>query len=229
MPEEKNIDVEEQEIETQIANSEAAESPPADAASKVSEAEESNGNAESEDSSKAEALANLTAEYEAYKAQSEEQHDQMLRTIAEFDNSRKRTEREKEESLKYALESFVKELIPTIDSIERAIQSTKESQDLDALAEGVEMIYKGLLSTLEKRGVTSIEAVNEPFDPMQHEAVMHVESEDVPENNVIEEWQKGYMLHNRVIRPSMVSVSKGKSEQVAVSEAPNIEEEESNE
>ncbi len=222
MSEEKNTDVEEQEIET--ANSEEAENPPTNDASA-----ESSVGAESEDSPEAEALANLTAEYEAYKVESEKQHDQMLRTIAEFDNSKKRAEREKEESLKYALESFVKELIPTIDSIERAIQSTKESQDVDALAEGVEMIYKGILSLLEKRGVTPIEAVNEPFDPMQHEAVMHVESEEVPENNVIEEWQKGYMLHNRVIRPSMVSVSKGKSEQVAESEVPSIEEEESNE
>ncbi len=222
MSEEQNTDVEEQEIET--ADSEEAESPTTNDAP-----EESRADAESGDSPEAEALAKLEAEYQAYKAESEKQHDQMLRTIAEFDNSRKRAEREKEESLKYALESFVKELIPTIDSIERAIQSTKESQDVDALVEGVEMIYKGLLSTLEKRGVTPIEAVNKPFDPMQHEAVMHVESEDVPENNVIEEWQKGYMLHNRVIRPSMVSVSKGKSEQVAESEVPNIEEEESNE
>ena len=229
MSEEKNTDTVEQEIETQTANSAEPESPPTDDASEVSEADKSSADAESEDSPEAEALANLEAEYEAYKAESEKQHDQMLRTIAEFDNSRKRAEREKEESLKYALESFVKELIPTIDSIERAIQSTKESQDVDALAEGVEMIYKGLLSTLEKHGVTPIEAVNEPFDPMQHEAVMHVESENVPENNVIEEWQKGYMLHNRVIRPSMVSVSKGKSEQVAESEVPNIEEDESNE
>ncbi|MCE2395242.1 nucleotide exchange factor GrpE [Candidatus Poribacteria bacterium] len=220
MPEEKNTDVEEQEIETQTAHSEESE---------VSEAEESGAEAESGDSPEAEALANLTAEYEAYKAESEKQHDQTLRTIAELDNSRKRTEREKEESLKYALESFAKELIPTIDSIERAIQSTKESQDVAALVEGVEMIYKGLLSTLEKRGVTPIEAVNEPFDPMQHEAVMHVESESVPENVVIEEWQKGYMLRNRVIRPSMVSVSKGKGEQVAESDVPNLEEEEANE
>ena len=222
MLEEKNTDAEEQ--ETQTADSEEAESPPTNDAP-----EESSADAESENSSEAEALAKLEAEYEAYKAESEERRDQMLRTIAEFDNSRKRAEREKEESLKYALESFVKELIPTIDSIERAIQSTKESQDVDALVEGVEMIYKGFLSTLEKRGVTPTEAVNKPFDPMQHEAVMHVESEDVPENNVIEEWQKGYMLHNRVIRPSMVSVSKGKGEQVAESEVPNIEEEESNE
>ena len=217
MSEDKKTDTEEQEIqiEIQTTDSEETETQPIDA--------------DSEASPEAEALANLKAEYEAYKAESEERHDQMLRTIAEFDNSRKRAEREKEESLKYALESFVKELVPTIDSIERAIQSTKESQDFDALVEGVEMIHKGFLSAFEKRGVTPIEAVNELFDPMQHEAVMHVESEDVPENRVIEEWQKGYMLHNRVIRPSMVSVSKGKGEQVPESEAPSIEEEESNE
>lgn len=123
----------------------------------------------------------------------------------------------------------MKDLIPTVDSVERAIASTKESKDFDALVEGIEMIHKQLLSALEKRGVTSIEAVREPFDPMQHEAVMHVESEDVPENRVIEEWQRGYMLHNRVIRPSMVSVSKGKGEKAEESEVPSIEEEESNE
>lgn len=227
MSENKKTDIEDQ--ETEATDLDSAESEPINDGAEAAEAEESSADAEPEVSPQAEALANLKAEYEAYKAEAEEQHDQMLRTMAEFDNSRKRAEREKEESLKYALESFVKELIPTVDSIERAIQSTTESEDFGALAEGVEMIYKGILSTLEKRGVIPIDAVNEPFDPMQHEAVMHVESEDVPENHVIEEWQKGYLLHNRVIRPSMVSVSKGTSEQVEESEIPNLEEEESNE
>lgn len=227
MSEDKKTDIEEQ--ETEVTDLDSAAGEPIDDGSETPEAEESSVDSEPKDSSEADALADLRAEYEAYKAESEKQHDQMLRTLAEFDNSRKRTEREKEESLKYALESFVKELIPAIDSIERAIQSTKESEDFAALAEGVEMIYKGILSTFEKRGVIPIDAVNEPFDPMQHEAVMHVESEEVPENHVIEEWQKGYLLHNRVIRPSMVSVSKGKSEQVEESEVPNLEEEESNE
>ena len=227
MSEDKKTDIEEQ--ETEATDLDSAESEPIDDGAEAAEAEASSADAEPEVSPEAEALANLKAEYEAYKAEAEEQRDQMLRTVAEFDNSRKRTEREKEESLKYALESFVKELIPTVDSIERAIQSTTESEDFGALAEGVEMIYKGILSTLEKRGVLPIDAANEPFDPMQHEAVMHVESEEVPENHVIEEWQKGYLLHNRVIRPSMVSVSKGKSEQVEENEAPNLEEEESNE
>ena len=227
MSEDKKTDIEEQ--ETEATDLDSAESEQINDGAEAAEAEESSADAEPEVSPEAEALANLKAEYEAYKVEAEEQRDQMLRTVAEFDNSRKRTEREKEESLKYALESFVKELIPTVDSIERAIQSTTESEDFGALAEGVEMIYKGILSTLEKRGVLPIDAANEPFDPMQHEAVMHVESEEVPENHVIEEWQKGYLLHNRVIRPSMVSVSKGKSEQVEENEAPNLEEEESNE
>ena len=229
MSEEKKPDTETQEIEIQTTDSAEAESPPIDADSEVPEAEASVADTESEDSSEAEAFANLKAEYEAYRTKSEEQHDQMLRTIAEFDNSRKRSEREKEESVKYALESFVKALIPTIDSIERASESTKGSQDFEALAEGVEMIYTGLLSVLEKHGITPIKAVNERFDPMQHEAITHVESAEVPENCVIEEWQKGYVLNNRVIRPSMVSVSKGKGEQIEAGEAPDIEEEESNE
>ena len=229
MSEDKKTDTETQEIEIETTDSEATDSLPTDAEPEVSEPERSSADDASEDSPEAEALANLKAEYEAYRAESKERHDQMLRTIAEFDNSRKRADREKEESLKYALESFVKELIPTVDSIERAIQSTKESQDFDGLAEGVEMIYRALLNVLEKRGVTPIDAVNEPFDPMQHEAVMHVESEDVPENSIIEEWQKGYILHNRVIRPSMVSVSKGKGEQVVENEVSDIEEEESDE
>lgn len=229
MSEEKKTDTETPEIEIQITDSEEAENQPIDTDSEVTEAEASIGDTESEDSSEAEAFANLKAEYEAYKTKSEEQHDQMLRTVAELDNSRKRAAREKEESLKYALESFLKALIPTIDSIERASESTKGSQDFDALAEGVEMIYTGLLSVLEKHGITPIKAVNEPFDPMQHDAITHIESEEVPENCVIEEWQKGYMLNNRVIRPSMVSVSKGKGEQVEESEIPGIEEEESNE
>jgi molecular chaperone GrpE len=202
MSENKKIDAaEDQETETQAEDSEETTSTPLDAELETPEEEDASEDSESEDLPSAEEFARLKA-----------RQDQMLRTIAEFDNSKKRVEREKEEFLKYALESFVKDLIPTVDSIERAINSTKESKDFDALVEGIQMIHKQLLGALENRGVTPIEAVSELFDPMQHEAVMHVESEDVPENQVIEEWQRGYMLHNRVIRPSMVSVSKGKGE-----------------
>ncbi len=155
-------------------------------------------------------LARMKAEYEA-------RYDQMLRTVAEFENTKKRAEREKEEFLKYALEGIVKDLIPTVDNIERAIESTKQSKDFDALAEGIQMIHKQFLNLLERRGVTPIEAVGQPFDPTQHEAIMLMESEEFPENRVIQEFQRGYLLHDRVVRPAMVSVSKGGGEKEEVS------------
>ncbi|MBI1924844.1 nucleotide exchange factor GrpE [Candidatus Poribacteria bacterium] len=155
-------------------------------------------------------LARMKAEYEA-------RYDQMLRTIAEFENTKKRAEREKEEFLKYALEGIVKDLIPTVDNIERAIESTKQSKDFDALAEGIQMIHKQFLNLLERRGVTPIEAVGQPFDPTQHEAIVLMESEEFPENRVIQEFQRGYLLHDRVVRPAMVSVSKGGGEKEEVS------------
>ena len=151
-------------------------------------------------------------EVEELKAEYEAQHDRMLRTVAEYENSRKRAEREKEEFRKYALEEVVKDLIPVIDSIERAIESTNESEDFKSLSEGVQLIHKQFLDSMERRGVTPIEAVGAPFDPTQHEAIMHIESDDVAANCVIEDFQRGYMLNDRVIRPSMVSVSKGIAE-----------------
>ena len=169
--------------------------------------------------------ASIEDEFAQLKAEYENRYDRMLRTIAEYENSKKRAEREKEEFLKYAIEGFVKDLIPVMDSIDSAIASTNESKDFDALSEGVQLIYKQLLDALERRGVTPIEAVGETFDPTQHEAIMHVESDDVPENAVIQDFQRGYMLHNRVVRPSMVSVSKGsvkkKEETPPVSEDKN--------
>lgn len=155
-------------------------------------------------------LARMKAEYEA-------RYDQMLRTIAEFENTKKRAEREKEEFLKYALEGIVMDLIPTVDNIERAIESTKLSKDFDALAKGIQMIHKQFLNLLERRGVTPIEAVGQPFDPTQHEAILLMKSEEFPENRVIQEFQRGYLLHNRVVRPAMVSVSKGGGEKEEVS------------
>ncbi len=169
--------------------------------------------------------ASVADEFAQLKAEYENRYDRMLRTIAEYENSKKRAEREKEEFLKYAIEGFVKDLIPVMDSIDSAIASTNESKDFDALSEGVQLIYKQLLDALERRGVTPIEAVGETFDPTQHEAIMHVKSDDVPENAVIQDFQRGYMLHNRVVRPSMVSVSKGsgkkKEETPPVSEDKN--------
>ncbi|MCZ6681521.1 MAG: nucleotide exchange factor GrpE [Candidatus Poribacteria bacterium] len=212
MSEAKKADTaENQEAETQAEDQEATVDQPSDAEAEASAEEAASESAEPEEGPSAEEFACLKAEYE-------ERYDRMLRTIAEFENSKRRAERDKEDFLKYAQESLVKDLIPTVDSIEKAVNSTKDSKDFDALTAGIEMIHKQLLSTLEKRGVTPIDAAGELFDPTLHEAIMHIESEEVEENRVIQEFQRGYLLHSRVIRPSMVSVSKGKGEKEEVSD-----------
>ena len=161
-------------------------------------------------------------EFEQMKAENEEKQKQMLYTVAEYENSRKRTEREKEDFLKYANENFVKDLIPVMDSIDHAVEAarstdTETTKGFIALREGVELIQKQLLGSLEKRGVLVIETEDETFDPQKHEAVSMAESETVPENNIIQAFQKGYVLHDRVVRPSMVVVSKGNPETTEIS------------
>jgi molecular chaperone GrpE len=156
-------------------------------------------------------------EFEQMKAENEEKQKQMLYTVAEYENSRKRTEREKEDFLKYANENFVKDLIPVMDSIDHAVEAarstdTETTKGFIALREGVELIQKQLLGSLEKRGVLVIETRGEAFDPQTQEAISMAESETVPENNIIQAFQKGYVLHDRVVRPSMVVVSKGNPE-----------------
>lgn len=168
-------------------------------------------------------IAPFEEEFAKLKTEYEEKYDQMLRKIAEYDNAKKRAERRAEESSKYAVEGVIKDVIPVIDSVERAIESTKESKDFDGLSEGVKLIHKQLLDSLQRRNVNAIEAIGVNFDPTRHEAILHVESEEVSENVVIEEYQRGYVLHDRVIRPSMVSVSKGKPEKMEQSDS--VEEE----
>ena len=163
-----------------------------------------------------------TEEFEQMKAENEEKQKQMLYTIAEYENSRQRTEREKEDFLKYATESFVKDLIPVMDSIDHAVEAARSTdtgttKGLIALREGVELIQKQLLGSLEKRGVLVIETEGETFDPQKHEAISMAESETVPENNIIQAFQKGYALNDRVVRRSMVVVSKGNPETTEIS------------
>ena len=184
----------------------------------VSDAEENES--QIDDGAEAEPTVSFEEEFAKLKAEYEERYDQMLRKIAEYDNAKKRADRRAEEASKYAVEGVIKDIIPVIDSVERAVESTNESKDFDALSEGVQLIHKQLLDSLQRRSVNPIDTIGENFDPTLHEAIMHVESEDVPENAVIEEYQRGYTLHDRVIRPSMVSVSKGKPEKAVEPSAP---------
>jgi molecular chaperone GrpE len=155
----------------------------------------------------------ITSEQEMAKMQQEleQANDTMLRLAAELDNYKKRVAKERESLIKYAVQDVIQELIPILDNFERAIDSASKTKDMDSFLEGVKMIFNQMNDTLSKKGVKKIGAVGKPFDPNFHEAVMQVDSDEYPENVVVEELQKGYMLNDRVVRPAMVVVSKGAS------------------
>ena len=140
------------------------------------------------------------------KNQIEEFKDRLLRNLAELENIRKRTEREKEEYYQYALSDLLKELLSILDNFERALKTSEEETNGKTFREGVELIYRLMLNLLRKYGVQPIEIQDRKFDPALHHAVMSEESEEVTEPEVKEELQKGYLIHNRLLRPSMVKV-----------------------
>ncbi len=142
-----------------------------------------------------------------------------LRYAAEVENLKKSFKREKEEYYKFALESVFKELLPSIDNLERALEAFSQSQNIDALKEGVELTLKTIIQALEKFGLTQFEpAIGEPFHPHFHEALSTEVHPDVPNGGITKVFQKGYKLHDRVIRPALVSVCTGKKEETPQSE-----------
>ncbi|MVO99474.1 nucleotide exchange factor GrpE [Paenibacillus lutrae] len=147
------------------------------------------------------------AELQELRVQAEENQQRLLRTQADFDNFRRRSRQEKEEFAKYASLKLIEQLLPVIDNFDRALLSSRETQDFEALAKGIEMVYRQLEQLMTQEGLTPIQAVGQPFNPEFHQAVMQVETEEYEEGIVVEEMQKGYMLKDRVIRPTMVKVS----------------------
>ena len=143
-------------------------------------------------------------EIEALNAEIEKQKDLLLRTAAEFDNYKKRTEREKVMTSEYAKAALIKTLLPVIDNAHRAAEADCESPDY---AKGAQLIIKQLLDSVATIGITETAQVGDTFDPELHEAVMHVEDESQPENCVVEVLQKGYKLNDTVLRPAMVKVA----------------------
>lgn len=139
--------------------------------------------------------------------QIEELTDRVQRQMAEFDNFRKRTEKEKAAMFETGAKSVIEKILPTIDNFERGLAGIAEEQKDDPFVQGMEKVYKQLLTTLEGIGVTPIEAKGKTFDPNFHNAVMHVEDEEQEENTVVEEFQKGYMYRDSVVRHSMVKVA----------------------
>lgn len=156
--------------------------------------------AESSEDPVEKALAEERAKYEEMK-------DRFLRSQADFDNYRKRMQKEREEMAKYASRSLLEKLLPAIDNLERAIDSSKQSESFEMLAQGVEMVYRQIMDALREEGAVPLETVGKPFDPHFHQAVMQEESDQYESGIVIEEFQKGYMLKDKLIRPAMVKVS----------------------
>jgi len=137
-----------------------------------------------------------------------------MRTLADFENYKKRTQRDQADALKYANEKLIKELLPVLDNLERALSHSRETRDFDRMMEGVELIHKQFLSALGKFGVAPVESLNQPFDPFLHQSIGQVEVEedsDTEENQVIGETQRGYRLNDRVLRPSLVMIAKKKA------------------
>ena len=136
----------------------------------------------------------------------EELTDKLARQMAEFDNFRKRTEREKSQMYEIGAKDIIEKILPVVDNFERGLKTAGENQE-DPFVQGMEMVYKQLMTTLEGVGVKPIEAVGQEFNPDFHNAVMHVEDEELGENVVAEEFQKGYMYRDSVVRYSMVKVA----------------------
>ena len=137
----------------------------------------------------------------------EELSDKLLRQMAEFDNFRKRTEKEKSAMYEIGAKDIIEKLLPVVDNFERGLTAVPEEQKEDAFVTGMEMIYKQMMTMLEGVGVKPIEAVGQEFNPDLHNAVMHVEDETVGDNVVVEEFQKGYTYRDSVVRYSMVKVA----------------------
>ena len=134
--------------------------------------------------------------------------DKLLRLHAEFENFKKRSIKEKEQFLKFANQTLIYELISILENFERAFESASKMTDFKSLHQGVEMILKQIHKLLEENGVKRIECLGKAFDPAQQEAIAHIESEKYPENTVVEEVQRGYLLEDRIIRPAVVKVAK---------------------
>ena len=133
--------------------------------------------------------------------------DKLTRQMAEFDNFRKRTEKEKSQMYEIGAKDIIEKILPVVDNFERGLDAVKEEDKEDPFVQGMEKVYKHLLTTLEGIEVKPIEAVGQPFDPNFHNAVMHVEDENFGENIVAEEFQKGYTYRDSVVRHSMVKVA----------------------
>ena len=135
--------------------------------------------------------------------------DKYLRTLAESENARKRIRQQSEESVRIQREAILRDILPIIDNLERALDAARKGADVKVVVDGVEMTVKALIDFLRAQGVTPLHSVGQAFDPNRHEAADHVESEIHPPNTVVDEFHRGYLIGERTLRPARVSVAKG--------------------
>lgn len=153
-------------------------------------------------------LGALKKKLEAKGKEAEDNHERMLRVAADFDNYKKRAVREKEELTKYGNEDLIKVILPFLDNLEKAVDHSETTQDVQSLLEGVKLTIQQLLQALNKFGLSPIVSLGKPFDPAFHEAMMVVPTDQHEPNQVVEEFRKGYLLNDRLIRAATVSVSR---------------------
>ena len=191
--------VKEKELEKEKQETEASEEKEAKASETDKETEKS------EDAGKKEKAPEKKKDPKDEKI--DELNDKLRRSMAEFDNYRKRTDKEKSAMYEIGAKDVIEKILPIVDNFERGLNSIPEDAKGSAFADGMEKIYKQFVKTLDDMGVKPIEAVGKPFDPNFHNAVMHVEDEEAGESEIVEEFQKGYMYHDTVLRHSMVKVA----------------------
>ncbi len=151
----------------------------------------------------------MEARLESMEQESKDSHDSFLRVSAEFENYKKRAAREMNDFRKFSNESFAKAMLPVVDNLDRAIESSSDDDHSNSsVVEGVNMTLKEILKIFEQFGVKPFESLGKTFDPAVHQAVMQEESDDHPEKTILNELEKGYMIHDRLLRPAMVVVSK---------------------
>ncbi|MFT6399287.1 MAG: molecular chaperone GrpE [Bradymonadia bacterium] len=153
----------------------------------------------------------LEAELEAAKAEAAANHERLVRKAADLENARRRHQREKEDLAKYAAESVLKDVVPVLDDLQRAVDhaTTSEAGDMATLLEGLDMVSRKFEQTIARRGVKAVESMGKPFDPQFHEAIQQRPDDTVPHNTVVQEFQRGYTIHDRLLRPAMVVVAQG--------------------
>jgi molecular chaperone GrpE len=163
-------------------------------------------------------IEELKKKLEEKEKEAKENYDRLLRTAADFENYKKRAAREKEDWTKFANEDLIRAILPFIDNLERAVNHAQKIADTGVLVEGVQLTLQQLLQALNKFGLSSFKSVGKPFDPAMHEAMLVVETDKHEPNQVVEEFQKGYLLNDRLLRPATVSVSKPPEKEVRTSE-----------